>query len=346
MTNTHFQDDHTELISNKAYGYRVQNGRFHSVNNGLTALGSSSLYSTIDDLAKWVINLDNPKIGGKPVVNRMFQRGILNDGSQISYAYGLDISEYHGIKKISHSGSWASFSTYLAYFPEQHLSIVVLQNFPANALKVANDLADIYLADQFVLKGSDINQEKLVPDFVDVPVSILDKYVGKYRLDITSYMTIFRSGDQLKISVTSEDLVPLIATSDSTFWAYNSPIGFYKNDSGNIAGLYYRELACPKIKPGDTPLSELTGEYISRELKTIYDISIENDRLVAKHIQNGTIVLTPVGKDDFEGGIWYMGSVQFYRDAKGEVEGFMVTTNRSRKQRFVKQNIIRKTNDY
>ena len=90
MVNTHFRDDHTVVIPNRAFGYaRAADGRYASVTNNLTALGSSSLVSTVDDLAKWVMNFDDPKVGGGAAMARTRTRGVLNDGSTIPYAFGI-----------------------------------------------------------------------------------------------------------------------------------------------------------------------------------------------------------------------------------------------------------------
>lgn len=100
------------------------------------------------------------------------------------------------------------------------------------------------------------------------------------------------------------------------------------------------------FKPGDeysysntgyNLLAELTGGYKSEELETFYSITLEDGKLVAKHRRHGTINLTYAYKDDFRGGVWFMRSVEFYRNEAGEVAGFKVTQSRSRNQRFIKQ---------
>lgn len=83
MTSTRFLDDHTEVIPRRANGYyRAQDGQFHASTNNLMALGSSSLFSTTTDLAKWVMNLDQPKPEMKAIVDQMVQTSPLNDGSE------------------------------------------------------------------------------------------------------------------------------------------------------------------------------------------------------------------------------------------------------------------------
>jgi CubicO group peptidase (beta-lactamase class C family) len=340
MLNTHFQDDYTEIIPDRAYSYNKSDGKFHAVNNGLTAYGSSSLYTTIDDLAKWVINLDNPKVGGISVVNRMFQQGMLNNGSQISYAFGVETGKYRGIKEISHSGSWASFSTFLAYFPEQHISIVILRNSEANTYRDAHNIADIYLGERLEKPIKVKSTKNSIIDSVNVPITVLDDYVGKYRLGIAWYVTITRNGACLMTYATGEKNVPMTALSSATFWIkdYRDSIKFNRDSSGRVIGFYYHGMNCPKLEdlPPPNQLDEFAGEYLSNELKTIYLIVVEDGHLVISHRKTGAINLVHVWKDIFLGNAWYMKSVEFYRDDKGRICGFMVSGNRSRNQRFIK----------
>lgn len=343
MVNTHFHDDHTELVPNKAYGYLGSDGKFNAVPNGLTALGSSSLYTNINDLARWVMNLDDPKIGGKAVLERMVTRGILNSGEKITYAFGLSVGQYRGLRTLSHGGSWASFRTYLVHFPDQRFSVVVLLNYsPSNSNRAAYDVVDIYLADKLKPRTKTA-QKRAEPKPVKVPIAVLDEYVGMYRLGKGWYATISRSGDRLMTQATAEDMFPMTATSESRFWVkdYNAPIVFGRNKAEQVSHFLYRKMTCPKLEnvpaPGLEQLAELTGEYKSEELKTFYTIALEDGKLVAKHRRHGTINLTYAYKDDFRGSVWFMRSVEFYRNKVGEAAGFKVTQNRSRNQRFIKQ---------
>ena len=149
MMNTHFHDDHQMILKNRAYSYQtVENGGFKHAINNTTALGSSSLYSTVEDLAKWILNFDNIRIGEQTVIEQMHQRGVLNNGEQISYAFGLNIGEYRGLKTVGHSGSWRGFRSHLIRFPDQKFGVVILCNLDTfNPLRLAEKVADLYLAD-------------------------------------------------------------------------------------------------------------------------------------------------------------------------------------------------------
>ena len=78
----------------------------------------------------------------------MHQRGVLNNGEQIRYAFGLNIGEYRGLKTVGHSGSWRGFRSHSIRFPDQKFGVVILCNLDTfNPLHLAEKVADIYLAD-------------------------------------------------------------------------------------------------------------------------------------------------------------------------------------------------------
>ena len=99
----------TKFLKNRAYSYLAdERGGFKPVNN-TTALGSSSLYSTVEDLAKLILNFDDARIGGQTVIEQMHQRGVLNSGEQIDYAFGLNIGEYRGLRTADTADRGADF---------------------------------------------------------------------------------------------------------------------------------------------------------------------------------------------------------------------------------------------
>ena len=342
MTDTHFQDDHTEVVPNKAYAYaRGRDGTFSAVPNGLTALGSSSLYTSVEDLAKWTANFDAPKVGEGDVLERMLRRDRKPRGR--AYAFGLGIGRYRGLPTLSHGGSWASFRTFLVYFPEQRFSVVVLLNSsPSDSNRAAYDVVDIYLAD-LLSPAPDSARERPDPEAVTVDGSILDEYVGIYRLGPAWYVRIARNGGGLTAYATAERVVPMTAVSETRFWvkAYSAPIIFRRDGQGRVANFRYRGMTCPKLEevpvPGPGRLAALTGEYESPELGTVYTIALEDGGLVARHRRHGVISLTPAYRDDFRGGTWFLRSLEFDRDDSGRVTGFTVEQGRNRHLRFTKR---------
>ena len=243
MMNTHFHDDHQMVLKNRAYSYQaVENDGFKHAINNTTALGSSSLYSTVEDLAKWILNFDDTQIGEQAVLDQMHQRGVLNNGEQISYALGLNIGEYRGLKTVGHSGSWRGFRSHLIRFPDQKFGVVILCNLDTfNPLRLAEKVADIYLADvlssvetsepgKAAEPAEDAKPEPLTPEQ-------LTEFEGDYyteELDTTYSIRVH--GDQLVAQHIRHDDI-LLTYADGHFlgntWFFPE-IHFTRDDAGHV----------------------------------------------------------------------------------------------------------------
>ena len=339
MTQSLFLEDHRTVIPQRALGYSHRNGEYQLTPNNLTAIGSSSLYSTTTDLAKWVNNLDNPKVGIRSIIDRMYKRGILNNGDTITYAFGLGIGEFNGTKRIAHSGSWASFRTYLAYYPEHHLSVVVLNNNPDNAYVFAAKISSWLLPDKS--SQENISTDESVK--FKIPKKILDDFTGTYRLGPAWYVTITNKDGELWTKATMEGSFPMVAESKSRFRieAYGGrTMTFSRDDSGEVTYMEYDGLTCPKLSEDSVlipeDLSAYTGVYRSTELLTDYSVVEENGKLQLHHHRNGIIDLNHAWGQDFRGSMWFLGSVEFQKDGNGEITGFAVSSGRARNQKFLK----------
>src|SRR5580704_4443905 len=124
MNNTHFRDDHAEIVKNQAYGYvrdRSKGGFRLSVTN-FDTVGATSLLTTVEDLALWDQNFYEPRAGGKALIEQMIERGKLNDGKEVDYAFGLSRGKYRGLATVDHAGSDAGYRADLLRFPDQHFS--------------------------------------------------------------------------------------------------------------------------------------------------------------------------------------------------------------------------------
>jgi CubicO group peptidase (beta-lactamase class C family) len=146
MTSTHFHDDHTAIVPNRAesYGPAARGGYRREVSN-LTAVGSSSLFTTLDDLASWIRNLDVPAVGSAAVHARLQEPGVLDDGTPVPYAFGLDVGEYRGARTVSHTGAWAGYRSILLRFPQHGLTVAILANTNDVNLGLGYRIADLYL---------------------------------------------------------------------------------------------------------------------------------------------------------------------------------------------------------
>ena len=151
MTDSHYQDDHTKPVRGRAYAYSPADGGRYTINvwnNDL--VGQGGVMTTVLDLAKWDGNFDTGKVGGPGFLQRQLERGTLNSGTQLEYAFGLQVSTYRGLDLVEHSGSTGGYRAVLTRFPKQHTSIAVLCNVSTAApVTLAHRIADLLLRDSF-----------------------------------------------------------------------------------------------------------------------------------------------------------------------------------------------------
>ena len=245
MTNSHFHDDYEMILKNRAYSYQTdENGGYkHAVNN-TTALGSSSLYSTVEDLAKWILNFEDTRIGEQIVIEQMHQRGVLNNGEQIDYAFGLNIGEYRGLKTVGHSGSWRGFRSHLMRFPDQRFGVVILCNLDTfNPLSLAEKVADLYLADVLAPVEASESEKATEPDesIKSEPLSPerLTEFEGDYyteELD-TTYAIVMHEDGLVAQHRRHDDIVLTYANGHFRGDAWFFPeIHFIRDNTGRVTG--------------------------------------------------------------------------------------------------------------
>lgn len=218
MENTHFSDDYLEVVPGRADSYAPTDAGFERRPNQLTALASSSLNTTLDDFILWVKNFQTAEVGG-PLVERMFDRGVLNDGEEIAYAHGLSYSNYRGIAHVGHSGSWAGFRTQFQSFPEHELDIVVFCNVsdcdPGRRMR---EIAMVFLADEFGPDDDAVGGGGAEGASQSLMAAALREYEGSYRSEEfdSTYDLVVEDGELVARHWRNEATV-LTPTEDDVF---------------------------------------------------------------------------------------------------------------------------------
>lgn len=343
MTNTFIHDNYKEVVVNKAYPYSLNEDKlFNSETVNRIVLGGSGLYTNIEDIGKWLNNLSNPNPEFESAAKLMLQKGKLNNGQELTYAFGIIVGNYRDEEVIFHEGSITGYTSFLGYYPKHKLSVAILMNYsPANPNAIFNSISDIYLEGVFQ-KTNYSNQESSTMDSVYLTNSYLDKFVGTYKIGPAWYVTLYREGDTLMALANGGYAVPMTPRSDSLFWIedYGTTFNFRFKGNGEISHFIYYGMTCKKIEgkptPTISPLSDFVGTYYSDELETLYTVQIKNDNLVLNNKKHLDIKLNPAWKDDFSVGAWFLSSIEFERDEKGRVTGFNATHYRCRDNKFVK----------
>lgn len=124
-------DDVYEIIPNRAQGYsKMENGQLR--NSGLAdtsnKIPGGGFCSTVIDLAKFAIALQNGDLLTKETLARMWTRQKTREGQQVDYGLGWAIAERNGLKGVAHGGGQQRVTTFLAVFPEKRVALVLMTN--------------------------------------------------------------------------------------------------------------------------------------------------------------------------------------------------------------------------
>lgn len=345
MASSHFSDDHTEVIKNTAYSYYPSDKGFKKSLNSLTAYGSSSLFTTVEDLSKWAIHFNKSIAEKDPVFMQMLEEGTLNNSSKVKYGYGLGYGFDEGFRTISHTGGWASYQTVLMHYPDQQLSFIILGNSGDFDLGgTTKEVAHALLTYRTKPTNNTTLTTLVNKDTPNVKVNedILKKYTGSYQLGPGWAVTITLENGQLQTQANGENKFPMDSKSDSTFWinAYGASMTFLKDSKGEVNSLRYRHIqAAPRITPWQPDLNLLeqyTGTYYSPELKAEYTISNNKGKLVISSFRLGEsdLGIDPTTENQFSSSL---GAVKFYKDNQNKIAGFKLSGGRIQNIRFEKR---------
>lgn len=348
MKNSHFHDDYTMLIKNRATGYfPAGGGKYRNFISTFDCVGSGGLFTSVEDLFSWDQNFVHKKIGGKDVFDLMHTKGKLNSGKELDYAFAITIGSYKGLKTVGHGGALGGYRSAILRFPEQNFSVICLSNLSSfNPSRISRQVADIYLADQF--------KEEVKPEikpaeegkFIQLSEEKLKEKAGDYIKPKTGdIMRLFIREGKLYTRVTGQ-AYPLAAVSETEFRVLEVPIDmvlrFEKQGKGKPLLMHmYREGAEPETyesfkmpKPTLDQLKEYIGDYDSEELEVTFRLRLKKDKLyfVQRNAPENPLVM--ILRDRFNiGGM----KIHFIRDEKNKISAFTLDAGRVRNLRFDKK---------
>jgi CubicO group peptidase (beta-lactamase class C family) len=203
MTHTEFRDDHTSLIPQRAVGYQPTGSGYRISQPEFDVVGDGGAYSTIEDLAKWDANFQSGRVGGKQGIAMLQTPGKLNDGQTIPYALALTTGEFHGLKTLSHGGSYGGYRSMLLRVPEKRLSIITLCNTADAPNSLAEQVSSVVLgfaAEKTSMATVDLTPGSLLTSGADrIPI---DSSAIRHRADQLARIAGTYYSDELELPVT------------------------------------------------------------------------------------------------------------------------------------------------
>jgi len=224
-------DRRSPLEMGRAAGYVVgpEGGLVNSESTDTSSdPAAGGLYSTAEDMSRWVQALVAGRIVSPATFGTMTTPVTLSGGRKGVYGYGFMLVPYRGLREVAHGGDISGFNTYFAIYPDARLAVVVLSNVgmrPPGPVPVAGDLVHRIVE---IMEGDRLGPEW--PTVVELPTSVLDRYVGRYRLEVPpavaevmgEALEISRDGDRV-FAVAKQGKVELFAESETAFFAKEGP---------------------------------------------------------------------------------------------------------------------------
>jgi len=351
MTHTFFRDDHAEIVKNNAYGY--ESGKARPFRLGLTnfdTAGATSLHTTVEDLAQWDENFYHPRVGGPSFREQMLQRGKLNNGEALDYAFGLVVGKYKGVPTVDHGGADAGYRSDMTRFPEQHFSVAVLCNYSETSPStLARSVADLYLAQDLKAPESPAGGSAAQGAGITLTEERLAGLQGLYwDRDDDRFLKTYLKDGKLRVSFDNDDDYALKPVSETLFHIADTPWGDQANFNFEPAARDkpHRLLQgfgdgkpdvfefVPPSTSSATQLTDYAGRYVSQEIEPVYRMVIQDGKLMLARLKHKPAPLEPRILDVFTTEI---GTIRFTRDSNDRVSGFVLNSGRIRNFRFTRR---------
>jgi CubicO group peptidase (beta-lactamase class C family) len=242
MTHTSWRDDHTRIVKGRAIAYSAGSGGFHTEMPFENVHGNGGLLTTVGDLLKWNENFDQPIVGDAALVAQQQEAGKFADGHAGSYAFGLMVGDYRGLRKVDHSGSTAGYRAHLSRFPDAHTSVAVLCNVSnGNATGSADAVADLYLAGKLKPAPPPIEPD-FQPSAILLTPTELNEYAGGYWSDEAEVMfNLAVEKDQLVIKRRPATTIELTNIGKDVFRGSIGTVTFMRDASGHLKEFSIRQ---------------------------------------------------------------------------------------------------------
>ena len=336
MTHTHFNDDFTMVVKNKATGYSPHESGFKVAMSNFDVVGDGGVNTTVEDLFLWDRNFYRNRLagGGQALIDTITAPGELNDGAKLDYAYGLFVNSYRGMKMVSHGGAWAGYRADLLRFPHKNFSVICLSNLSqVNPTRIAKQITDICLAG-----GCDV--EESAAHHVAIRRGRLS--LKKLRERAGFYFNP-ATGSVVEIILKSGKLVfwngwttsPLITSGLDHFSSATASVSVKfeeQSHGGKFQAIITRATGKPEayeqerqVSVGSAALKSFDGNYHCEELDSTYRITAVKGELWLGRKNTERERLRPVRADLFSGtGL----TVRFVINRSGKCSGFELGAGR------------------
>ncbi|MFB3787781.1 MAG: serine hydrolase domain-containing protein [bacterium] len=310
MTNSQFVDNHHVILKNFASSYTPPvEGVYYEYPVNFASVGEGGLYSTVEDLVKWDQNFYDATIGSGSILDKMHQKGILNNGQLSTMSAGLIVTYYKGRRLVYHGGDIAGYHSQIVRFPDEQFSIITASNTAEmDSIDLANksvSIADFYFAN---------------PDSTEIPDFLIHE---------PSLRGLAGTGE------------PAFYAPDLDFASFWNPFRRIppRKPSGSQP-----QLSIPQMTAAEA--EEYTGRYYSEELDSFITIAFDGVENLLFQITRSAypymFSVKTVNNNAFVFNESNLNKGIFLRNPLGEVTGFRISSSRVLDLEFRKGEIVTK----
>jgi CubicO group peptidase (beta-lactamase class C family) len=147
MTSTRIISE-ADIVMKRAAGYRIVQNEIKNqnwVSPSLNTTADGALYFSVLDVAKWDAALYGEQLLKRASLEQMWTPVLLNNNKTYDYGFGWSFGRVSGHRIIEHGGAWQGFTSYIARYVDDRLTVIVLDNLAGgNAGKIAHHVAALY----------------------------------------------------------------------------------------------------------------------------------------------------------------------------------------------------------
>ena len=286
---------------------------------------AGALYSTTEDLLRW----ERALFGGKVLKAASLEK--MTKPFKNDYALGVSVRQHDDHRVIEHNGGINGFNTFLAYYPDSHVTIAVLGNVNGQAPEaIGAELGTLVHGGAVQLTS----ERREIP----VPVSTLTAYVGTYEMAPNMLVMVTLDGDHLMAQLSGQPKFQLYGESETRFFfkVVDAQLDFVRDASSSLkqAVLHQNGRDITATKKSDrvaerqaitlprSALEPLAGTYEMRPGAVVV-VTLEGDHLMAQLTGQPKFELFAERENVF----FYKvvdAQVEFTRDASGAVTAFVL----------------------
>lgn len=146
MTRSCFISDTQRLAHDLALSYQETKSGFVYDPQRVYTLGDGGLFTDLTDMAHWVSNFYDPKAGDAKDIDQLTERGKLNNGTEIKYAFGIVSDSSHGYRRFTHNGGLSGYRTSIAIYPDLKMGFIIFSNTgDAQTVRKMDQLQELFI---------------------------------------------------------------------------------------------------------------------------------------------------------------------------------------------------------